>query len=78
MKYIAPAAAIALAATQVSAGSMIEPEMEPMVEVAQEEPASSSGWILPLLAIGLMVALVGSSSDSTEAPAPQPPAPPPG
>lgn len=72
MKYIAPAAAIALAATQATAGSMVEPEMEPMVEVVEEEPASSSGWILPLLAIGL-IAVIASSSDSTDAPAPAPP-----
>ena len=72
MKYIAPVAALALAATQASAGSLVTPEVEPMVEVTQEQPASSAGWIVPLLAIGMIAVIAsGSSSDSgTQTPTP--------
>lgn len=67
MKFLASAAAIALAAPQATAGGLVEPEMEPMVEVIEEEPASSNGWIIPLLVIGV-IAAIASSSDSTDRP----------
>lgn len=75
MKYIVPAAAIALAATQATAGSLVEPEMEPMVEVVEEESSSSSGWILPLLAIGIIAAVASSNSSSSTVPGPAPASP---
>lgn len=68
MKYIAPITALALAATQVSAGSLITPEVEPMVEVTEEQSAGSSDWIIPLLAVGAIAVMIGNSRGSTPTP----------
>jgi hypothetical protein len=67
MKYVKPAAAfaasIALSATQVSAGGLAEPMMEP--EVIEESSASSGGFIIPLLLLAVIVAIASSSSGGT-------------
>lgn len=64
-KLIAIIAASSLLCATAYAGSMIAPEMEPMVEVAeQEESASSSGLLLALLAI-VGIGLLISNSDSS-------------
>ncbi len=66
-KIIISAAAATLFATSAFAGSMVEPEMEPMVEV-MEEPASSSdgGLLVPILALIAIGLLVSNSSDDSE------------
>ena len=69
MKYIAPMAALALAATQVSAGSMVTPDVEPMVEVAEDQSSASADWIVPLLAIGA-IAVIVTNSGGSQTPAP--------
>jgi len=67
MKYVKPATAIAagiaLAATQVSAGGLAEPMMEP--EVIEESAATSGGFIIPLLFLAIIVAVASSSSGGT-------------
>lgn len=68
MKYIAPMAALALAATQASAGSLVTPETEPMIEVTEEQSASSSDWIVPLLAVGAIAVIISNSGGSTPTP----------
>ena len=64
MKYVktatAIAAGIALATTQVSAGGLAEPMMEP--EVIEESSASSGGFIVPLILLAIIVAVASSSS----------------
>jgi hypothetical protein len=70
MKYIAPIATLALIATQASAGSLVTPEIEPALEVVQEQPASSSDWIVPLLAVGLIAVMVTNSGGGTPTPTP--------
>ncbi len=69
MKYIAPAAALALAATSATAGNLVfEAPVEE--EVMEEEMApmgsSAAGWIVPLLAI---IAIGIAASDDDDAPA---------
>lgn len=59
MKKLVLAAAFALAATGLSAGSMDEPEMEsemePMMEPMVEEPAHDEGMgLLPVLLLVLL------------------------
>ncbi len=64
MKYLKPAAAIAasiaLTASQVSAGGLAEPMMEP--EVIEEASATSGGFIIPLVILAIIVAVASSSS----------------
>lgn len=60
MKYIAPVAALALAATQVSAGSLVTPDVEPMIEVAEEQSAVSADWVVPLLAVGMIAVIISN------------------
>jgi len=64
MKFIKPATAIAvgitMAASQVSAGGLAEPMMEP--EVIEEASTTSGGFILPLVLLAIVVALASSSS----------------
>lgn len=66
-KIVVSAAVVAMFATTAFAGSLVEPEMEPMVEVMQEEPAGTSdgGLLVPLLALAAIAVLISSSSDST-------------
>jgi len=66
-KVIVTAAAAALFATSVFAGSLVEPEMEPMVTPMEEPAASSSGGMLiPLLAlVGIGLLISNSNSGST-------------
>ncbi|MGI9389892.1 MAG: hypothetical protein ACR2O1_07535 [Boseongicola sp.] len=67
MKYIKPAAAvaatIAMSATQVNAGGLAEPLMEP--EVVEETTTASSGFIFPLLLLAIIAAVASSSSSGT-------------
>ena len=67
MKYAKPvtaiAAGIAMAASQVNAGGLAEPVMEP--EVIEEASATSGGFIIPLVILAIIVAVVSSSSGST-------------
>ena len=63
MKKIALAAAMSLAASAVFAGNVAEPEVD-VVEVV-EDSSSSSGALLPILALLLIGAVIASSdSDS--------------
>ena len=66
MKYIKPATAIAasivISATQVSAGGLAEPMMEP--EVIEESSASSGGFIIPHVLLAIIVAVASSSSST--------------
>ena len=58
-KIIISAAALSMFAAAAFAGNVKEPEMEPIIEVMEEEPGSSSGILVPLLAlvaIGVLVA----------------------
>ena len=65
MKYIAPIAAAALAAAPVvHAGNLEEPEVQ-AVEVVEQE-TSSAGWLIPLVAIGLVAVLASQGSDDEE------------
>ena len=63
MKYVKPAtaiaASIALAATQVNAGGLAEPMMEP--EVIEESSATSGGFIIPLVLLAIIVAVASRS-----------------
>jgi len=67
MKYAKPVAAIAagiaMTATQVNAGGLAEPMMEP--EVIEEASSTSGGFIVPLLLLAIIVALASSSSGSS-------------
>ena len=69
MKYLKPATTvatmIAMTTTQVSAGGLAEPMMEP--EVIEEASAGSGGYIVPLILLAIIVA-VASSSSSTPSP----------
>ncbi len=64
MKYIKPATAIAagiaMATSQVSAGGLAEPMMEP--EVIEEESATTGGFIIPLVLLAIIVAVASGSS----------------
>ena len=66
MKYVKPvtaiAAGLAMTATQVSAGGLAEPLMEP--EVIEEASATSGGFIIPLVLLAIIVAVASSSSGS--------------
>ena len=61
MKKIALAAAVSLAASAAFAGNVAEPEVD-VVEVV-EDSSSSSGALLPILAL-LLIGVVIASSDS--------------
>ncbi len=72
MKYLKPAtavaAAIAMTASQVSAGGLAEPMMEP--EVIEEASASSGGFIIPLLLLVIIAAIASGSSGGSSPMAP--------
>lgn len=61
-KVIAIAAVATFVASSAFAGSLVEPEMEPMVEAMEEDTNASSdhGLLVPLLAL-LAVAAVAAS-----------------
>lgn len=60
---LASVAAISLLASASFAGSLVEPEMEPMVE-AMEDDDDSAGLLLPLLALAAIAAIAASGSNS--------------
>lgn len=66
-KIVASVAAISMFAAAAYAGSLVEPEMEPMVEVMEEDTGSSAGLVIPLLALLAIGVLVANSDDSTSA-----------
>ena len=59
-KILIAVSAAALLAGQVAAGSFEEPAVE-AVEVVEE--SNSAGWLVPLIAIGLVVLLVSQDDD---------------
>ena len=63
---LASAAAVSLLASASFAGTLVEPEMEPMVEVMQEEDnGSSNALLLPLLALAALAAIASSGSSTS-------------
>ncbi|PIB23942.1 hypothetical protein BFP76_01420 [Amylibacter kogurei] len=63
MKIAAASIAAVSLATASMAGSLAEPEVEPMIEVVEEEPGSSAGSggiLLPLLGLAVVAALIAS------------------
>ena len=60
MKKIALAAAMSLAATAAFAGN-VEPVVEPSVEVVEETSSSSSGALLPILALLIVGAAIAAN-----------------
>lgn len=64
MKYIAPIAAVALAAAPVNAGGLEEPTVQAVEAVEQE--TNSAGWIIPLVAIGLVALAVSGNDDDDD------------
>ncbi|MGI9389893.1 MAG: hypothetical protein ACR2O1_07540 [Boseongicola sp.] len=72
MKYAKPATAMAacitLVSSQVSAGGLAEPMMEP--EVIEESSTASSGFIFPLLLLAIIAAVASSSGSSAPVEAP--------
>ena len=67
-KIVISAAALSMFAATAFAGNVKEPVMEPMVEVMEEEPGSSAGLLIPLLALVAIGVLVANSSDDDPAP----------
>jgi len=59
-KILMAASAVALIAGQVAAGSFEEPAVE-AVEVVEE--SNSAGWLVPLIAIGVVLLLVSGGDD---------------
>lgn len=66
-KVVISVAALSMFAAAAFAGSLVEPEMEPMVEVMEEDNGSSGGLLVPLLALVAIGLLISSSSDSDTA-----------
>ena len=65
-KVVISVAALSMFAATAFAGSLVEPEMEPMVEVMEEEPSSSNnGLLVPLLALVAIGLLISNSSSDT-------------
>ena len=62
-KLVTSVAALSMAATSAFSGSLVEPEMEPMVEVMEEEKSSSGGLLLPLLALVAIGVLLSHDDD---------------
>lgn len=65
-KVVLSVAALSMFATSAFAGSLVEPEMEPMVEVMEEDNGSSGGLLLPLLALAAIGLLIANSDNGTE------------
>ena len=59
-KILIAVSAAALLAGQVAAGSFEEPAVE-AVEVVEE--SNSAGWLVPLIAIGLVVLLISQDDE---------------
>lgn len=69
-KLITTTTAVTLLASSAFSGSVTEPEMEPMVEVVEEDTGTSSGGLLvPLLALVAIGLLISQDDDDPE---PQP------
>lgn len=66
VKIVTAASLTALMATSAMAGGFAEEIVEPVVVVEPEAETSSWGIILPLAALGLLVALAASSDDEEE------------
>ena len=64
-KVVISVAALSMFTAAAFAGSLVEPEMEPMVEVMEEEPGSSNGLLLPLMALAALAALASSGSSTS-------------
>lgn len=64
-KVVASVAVLSVLAVAAFAGSLVEPEMEPMVEVMEEDNDSSGGLLIPLLALVGIGLLISNSNDST-------------
>ena len=65
-KVVISVAALSMLAAASFAGSHVEPEMEPMVEVMEEEDnGSSSGLLIPLISLVAIGALIANSSSDT-------------
>ena len=60
MKKIALAAAMSVAATAAFAGN-VDPVVEPIVEVVEETSSSSSGALLPILALLIVGAAIAAN-----------------
>lgn len=66
IKLTTAAVSLAMFATTAGAGSLVEPEIMPAVEVVEEEDNGSAGMLLPIAALLLIAAAVGGgSSDGT-------------
>ena len=63
LKIATTAVTVAMFATAASAGSLIEPATEPMIE-AVEDDDDGSGLLLPLSALLALALLAGSGSSS--------------
>lgn len=66
VKIVTAASLTTLMATSAMAGGFAEEIVEPVVVVEPEAETSSWGIILPLAALGLLVALAASSDDEEE------------
>ena len=69
-KFVISAVAASMFASSAFAGSLVEPEMEPMV-MPMEEPAASSStgiWIplLALVAVGLLISNNNNNSEQVK------------
>ncbi len=67
-KVVISVAALSMLAAASFAGSLVEPEMEPMVEVMEEDNGSSGGLLIPLLALVVIGALIANSDSGTSSP----------
>ena len=65
-KIVISVAALSMLATSTFAGSLVVPEMEPVVEVMQEDTGSSNGLLVPLLALVAIGLLISNSSSDTK------------
>ncbi len=65
MKYLPHAAALSLIASQAVAGDLSEPVI---TEIQDEPQASSSGWIVPLLLLGVGILIATQDDNSTPPP----------
>ena len=64
-KIVLSVTAASLFAAAAYAGSLVEPEMEPAVEMTEETGSSSGGLLIPLLALVAIGVLISQSDDST-------------
>ena len=64
-KVVISVAALSMFTAAAFAGSLVEPEMEPMVEVMEEDNGSSGGLLIPLLALVAIGALIANSDSNS-------------